>query len=139
MTSNGCSKYFSMSGMRQGPSTISKVSSSSSCISSSIEIMSVSSYAQCCFALRWYNNSSFIEQFLSFTQYIFLQSIYGHRQLALFTFVDGQDRSYGSFMHFMHGVPCSKPLSGSIVDSAFRPSGVDKMSTRNFWGLSGKQ
>ena len=37
------------------------------------------------------------------------------------------------------GVPCSKPLGGSKVDSAFHPSEVDKMSTRNFWELSGKK
>ena len=37
------------------------------------------------------------------------------------------------------GVPCSKPLGGSKVDSAFHPSKVDKMSTRNFWELSGKK
>ena len=36
-------------------------------------------------------------------------------------------------------VPCSKPLSGSKVDSAFHPFEVDKMSTRNFWELSGKK
>ena len=30
------------------------------------------------------------------------------------------------------GVPCSKPLGGSKVDSALHPSKVDKMSTRNF-------
>ena len=35
--------------------------------------------------------------------------------------------------------PCSKPLGGSKVDSAFHPSEVDKMSTRNFWELSGKK
>ena len=35
-------------------------------------------------------------------------------------------------------VPCSKPLGGSKVDSAFHPSEVDKMSTRNIWELSGK-
>ena len=34
------------------------------------------------------------------------------------------------------GVPWSKPLGGSKVDSAFRLSEVDKMSTRNFWELS---
>ena len=28
---------------------------------------------------------------------------------------------------------------GSKVDSAFHPSGVDKMSTRNFWELTGKK
>ena len=32
-----------------------------------------------------------------------------------------------------------KPLSGSKVDSAFQPSDVDKMSTRNFWDLSDKK
>ena len=37
------------------------------------------------------------------------------------------------------GVPCSKPLGGSKVDSAFHPSEVDKMSTRNFWELNGKK
>ena len=37
------------------------------------------------------------------------------------------------------GVPCSKPLGGSKVDSVFHPSEVDKMSTRNFWELSGKK
>ena len=37
------------------------------------------------------------------------------------------------------GVPCSKPLAGSKVDSAFHPSEVDKMSTRNFWELGGKK
>ena len=29
------------------------------------------------------------------------------------------------------GVPCSKPLDGSKVESAFHPSKVNKMSTRN--------
>ena len=33
------------------------------------------------------------------------------------------------------GVPCSKPLGGSKVDSAFHPSEVNEVSTRNFWGL----
>ena len=37
------------------------------------------------------------------------------------------------------GVPCSKPLGGSKVDSAFHPSEVDKVSTRTFWELSGKK
>ena len=37
------------------------------------------------------------------------------------------------------GVPCSKPLDCSNVDSAFHPSKVDKMSIRNFWELSGKK
>ena len=35
-------------------------------------------------------------------------------------------------------VPCSKPLGGSKVDSAFHPSEIGKMSTRNFWELTGK-
>ena len=35
--------------------------------------------------------------------------------------------------------PCLKPLGGSKVDSAFHPSEVDKMSTMNFWELSGKK
>ena len=37
------------------------------------------------------------------------------------------------------GVPCSKPLGGSKVDSVFHLSQVDKMSTGNFWELSGKK
>ena len=40
---------------------------------------------------------------------------------------------------FNPGVPCSKPLGGSKVDSVFHPSKIDKMSTRNFWELSGKK
>ena len=36
-------------------------------------------------------------------------------------------------------VPCSKPPGDCKVDSAFHPSEVDKMSTRNFWELSGKK
>ena len=36
------------------------------------------------------------------------------------------------------GVQCSKPLGGSKVNSAFHLSEVDKVSTRKFWGLSGK-
>ena len=35
--------------------------------------------------------------------------------------------------------PRSKPLDGSKVDSAFQPSKVNKMSTRNFWELRGKK
>ena len=37
------------------------------------------------------------------------------------------------------GVPCSKPQGGSKSNSAFHPSEVNKVSTRNFWGLSGKK
>ena len=37
------------------------------------------------------------------------------------------------------GVPCSKPLGRSKVNSAFHPPEVDKMSTRNSWELSGKK
>ena len=44
---------------------------------------------------------------------------------------------------FLHGQPilaqCSKPLGGAKFDSAFHPSEVDQMSTRNFWELSGKK
>ena len=36
------------------------------------------------------------------------------------------------------GVPCSKPLVGSTVDSALHPFEVDEMST-SFWELSGKK
>ena len=37
------------------------------------------------------------------------------------------------------GVPCLKSLGGSKVDSAFHPSEVDEMSSRNFWELGGKK
>ena len=37
------------------------------------------------------------------------------------------------------GVPCPKPLGDAKVDSAFHPSKVNKMSTRNFWELNGKK
>ena len=37
------------------------------------------------------------------------------------------------------GVLCSKPLGGTKVDSAFHFFEVAKMSTRNFWELSGKK
>ena len=37
------------------------------------------------------------------------------------------------------GVPCSKPLGGSKVNSAFHPSEVDKMSNMNFWELNSKK
>ena len=36
-------------------------------------------------------------------------------------------------------VPYSKPLGSSKVDSAFHPSAVDKMSTRDFWEPSDKK
>ena len=35
--------------------------------------------------------------------------------------------------------PVFKTTWGSKVDSAFHPSEVGKMSTRNFWELSGKK
>ena len=41
--------------------------------------------------------------------------------------------------HSNPGVPCSKPLRGPKVDSAFDPSEVDKMSTRNIWELNDKE
>ena len=37
------------------------------------------------------------------------------------------------------GVPCSKPLGGTMVNSVFHASEVNKMSTKNFWELSGKK
>ena len=37
------------------------------------------------------------------------------------------------------GVPYSKPLDGSKVESAVHPSEVDEMSTMDFWELSGKK
>ena len=37
------------------------------------------------------------------------------------------------------GVPGSKPLDGSIVDSAFHPSKFDQLSTKNCWELNGKK
>ena len=37
------------------------------------------------------------------------------------------------------GVLCLKPLGGSKIDSAFHPSEVNKISTRNIWELSGKK
>ena len=38
----------------------------------------------------------------------------------------------------IQGSPCSKTLGGSNVNLAFYPSEVGKMSTRNFWELTGK-
>ena len=37
------------------------------------------------------------------------------------------------------GVLCSKPLGGFRLNSAFHPSKVDQMSTRNLWKLSDKK
>ena len=37
------------------------------------------------------------------------------------------------------GVPCSKPLGASKVNSAFHPFEVDQMSIRNFLEPSGKK
>ena len=36
-------------------------------------------------------------------------------------------------------IPYSKSLESSNVDSVFHTSEVDKVSTRNFWELSGKK
>ena len=36
-------------------------------------------------------------------------------------------------------IPTFIVIGGSKVDSAFHPSEVDKMSTRNFWELSAKK
>ena len=48
-------------------------------------------------------------------------------------------RKKSAFFVTFPGVPCSKPLGGSKDDSAFHPSEADKMNTRNFWELSGKE
>ena len=37
------------------------------------------------------------------------------------------------------GIPDSKTLGGSKVNSAVHPSEVDKISTRNLWKLRGKK
>ena len=37
------------------------------------------------------------------------------------------------------GVRCSNTMGGFKVDSAFHPSEVDKMSTRDFWEVKGKK
>ena len=37
------------------------------------------------------------------------------------------------------GVPCSIPLGGSKVNSAFHLCEVDEMSAKNLWKLSGKK
>ena len=36
-------------------------------------------------------------------------------------------------------VPCSKALGASKFESAYHPSVVDQISTKNFWELSGKK
>ena len=52
---------------------------------------------------------------------------------------------YGAMAYWLRcwtanaGVPYSKPMGGSKVDSAFHPSEVNKMSTKNFWDLSGEK
>ena len=38
-------------------------------------------------------------------------------------------------LDFQSRGPCSNPLDGSKVDSAFHSSKVGKMSTSNFWGV----
>ena len=64
---------------------------------------------------------------------------------ALLPFYQNFDKlKYGAMTYWLRCwipnpvVPCSKPLGGSKVDSVIHPSMVDKMSTRNFWELSGK-
>ena len=53
--------------------------------------------------------------------------------------------TYGAMAYWLRrwipnpGVTCSKPLGDSKVDSAFGPSEIDEMSTRNFWEVSGKK
>ena len=60
-------------------------------------------------------------------QYYAIYTIYGEMTLWLMHWIPNQ------------GIPCSKPLGGSKVDSAFHLSEVDKISTRNFWELSDKK
>ena len=60
----------------------------------------------------------------------------------MFYFVPKTDTSDGlvvKALDIQFGVPCSNPLGGSMVNSAFQPSEVDKMSTRNIWERSGKK
>ena len=42
-------------------------------------------------------------------------------------------------LDFQSKGPCTKLLGGSKVNSAFHPSKVDKVGTRNFSGLSGNK
>ena len=60
----------------------------------------------------------------------------------MFYFVPKTDTSDGLVVKardIQFGAPCSNPLGGSMVNLAFQPSEVDKMSTRNIWELSGKK
>ena len=59
-------------------------------------------------------------------------------QFFLHVFMEQWPSGQGTIF-LTQGSPCSKPLGGSMVDSAFHPSEVGQMSTRNFWGLSGKK
>ena len=45
----------------------------------------------------------------------------------------------GLVVKVIPGVLGSKPLRASKVNSAFHPSEVNQMSTRKFWGPSGKK
>ena len=60
--------------------------------------------------------------------YHYFQKININRSGSVVKLLDSQSR-----------VLCSKPLGCSEVDSALHPSEVDKMSTRDFWELSGKK
>ena len=45
----------------------------------------------------------------------------------------------GLVVKVLPGILGSKPQGASKVNSAFHPSEVDQMSTRKFWGPSGKK
>ena len=63
-----------------------------------------------------------------------------HGAVAEKTLRQGKDMNSGLMVKIPKpGVPRSKPLDGSKFNSAFHPSEVDQMSTRNFWELSGKK
>ena len=54
-------------------------------------------------------------------------------------FFIGQNLNYVHMTYYFLKFLIFLPLGGSKVDSAFHPSKVDKMSTRNIWGFSGKK
>ena len=45
---------------------------------------------------------------------------------------------FSRHLHAMRMVKCQQ-LGGSKVDAAVHPSEIDKMSTKDFWELSGKK
>ena len=63
-----------------------------------------------------------------------------HGAVAEKTLRHGKDMNSGLMVKIPNpGVPRSKPLDGSNFSSAFHPSEVKQMSTRDFWELSGKK